>query len=297
MDALRNRLSETIENLRHNEHLAVDEVLRRGWRNKRIAANAEFPRKPLTRRKFVRLLIETRPDELRMEDISALSDHLTVRPLAEVDGRRAAEVMFNPYAFPLPPKLSLLEKVFGAAKDRAMRFTRWFAVAAPVAREVHRYDHIIRLLTKLLNTLAGPDYDDIEGAGNGGADGETRLLLMAPALTACTEFWPDSFPPDGPGCRLAVEKKVIVMFDRLSAQQPLSECIVLRVAALGILVGLRQTEEFLKQAQAVARERSERQLADIFTMFLRRPSLLDAVADMGCPERCEGAKSPEREVA
>jgi hypothetical protein len=279
MEALRARVGEArrlAESLRRNEQLSV-EAVRRTWRKKPYTDGEAFPRKAMPTDEL-RALLSRRPSGLSTDQITAIGDSLSVRQPSNSEVKLAARTILAKGAFPLAPVIAAHEPISELATDACKRFSMWGGQVVSTILghpQICRYDAAVAFAIKLLRRLSSEPYKEIQGVGGG--DPEMRLLIAGPCITGLCEHYPAFFPPGGPGSRAGVAAKIARLLTLAKSKYPFSECLAIRLAALVVIGGVRSGAWLVAEANKVARDRMEFELADVYQLFADDPWLLDAI--------------------
>jgi hypothetical protein len=267
-DLLRERVHLAAEAAQRQSKKKIYDSIRLTWRGKPLR---DFVPKVYLSGGEVTDLLSARPADLSMDQLLALGDHIEIAGLGEADAELIAANATAADAFPLPP-VQPGEAGEALGKSAAMRYAIWVGyIATPALIELNRFDQAVELLESFTNRLTESDYDAIEGSA-GGADPELRFLLLAPVLAGLTQYCPG--PPSA--ITEAAHNRLTSFFNYISSFGPLTECIKLRLACLGLVARLAAAVPLFEEAEAIAAKRYERRLADAFRAFRENPEELFA---------------------
>lgn len=265
-DAFRQRVGQAAAAAQAQSRRRIYNTVRISWQGRGL--NEAIPKQTLAR-PAVEQLLALPPDALSMEQLVSLGDHFELTGLANVEPELIASVVDAWDAFPLGRVVDDGASGKEIGKKAAMRFAFWAGyVVGPALAHVGRFQDAIDLVTHLTRRLAEPDYDGIDGGG-GGTDPEVRFLILAPALAGLTQHCPASIG------RSAYDR-LSSYFQLMAGFTPLTECVQLRLACLGIVAGHPAVLPFLEEASTIAAERYEKGLADAFQLFRDHPKSLGA---------------------
>jgi hypothetical protein len=265
---LRERVQLAAEAAQRQSKKKIYDSIRLTWRGRPLR---DFLPKVYLSPPEVSDLLTAPPAELPMDKLLALGDHIEIAGLGEMEVELVATSAVGADAFPLPA-VEPGEAGKASAKNAAMRFAIWAGyIATPALVEADRFDQAVELLAQFARRLADPDFAGIEGSG-GGADPELRFLLLAPVIAGMTQYCPIS--PNSLG--ETAQERLSEFFKLIASYGPLTECIKLRLACLGLVARLAAAIPLFEDAETIAAKRYERRLCDAFRAFRENPEELMA---------------------
>jgi hypothetical protein len=265
-DLLRERIRQAAEIAQQQSKTRIYDSIRLTWQGRRM--QDAVAKRRLGPVELARLL-ELQPCDLSIQQLISLSDHIEVAGLTAEQATFIASAARCRSSFPLPPVGDSAEaKADG--KRAAMRFAMWAGyVAAPALAMTENFEVAVELVEYLAERLAEADYDGVDGAGHS-PEQEMCYLLLAPALAGLTQYCPASLG----GCSSEAHKSLSRYFKAMSCRGPLTECVRLRMACLGIVAMHAAALPLLDEARTIATGRYERDLAQAFEVFQSHPDVL-----------------------
>lgn len=266
---IRQRVAEAAAELQQHPHLQTYETIRVAWR--KVDKAQPHPRNLLPTSRLNQLLSQPAM-KLSIDELTELADHISIAGLSGRDALQVGDTAREFGAFALPRHERPGDWLYyEQAQDLAMRYSLWLGnVAAPAFGMVGQFRWAVRLARRFLSRLASEGFRHVLGAGYDGGDDDhdMRLLLFTPALSGLTTYWPRGRQYDrGAGTANSLVRQLVAL-------QPLSECMLLRAAAFGAVVGAPAAGPLMAEAAVVAKRRSERSLAQAFELFAKQPNAL-----------------------
>ncbi|QDT71728.1 hypothetical protein [Lacipirellula limnantheis] len=270
-NALRARVNKAVQAAQTSPALEIYGTIRYAWRG--IDRKSAQPPATLVAARLAEL-IKQAPLALSLDQLTELSDHATTAGLPLWAAKEIADSAQRFGDFALPRTLRTAEGVYRCdVQPLTLRYTMYLGyVATPAYAALGRIDKAVRLSRRFLDRLCSRTYDCVLGAGGHSYpnDATTRLLTFAAPLNGLAVHWPSD------GGSPAARRQVDLLLQRLIREWPLSDCMLIRAAALGVVTAVPSAARVFSSAASVASERHERELAAAFEFFSGRPELLRA---------------------